>query len=116
MTKKALHSRDDSNIPILTTTHFITLDWSDTPKTSPLSFSSTTIELKTPKYWVELVLQPTEDLLISEDPLFATYTIIFANTGRAFWISNEFKRSIYIKSNWTDWTLYFDYQILNNNN
>jgi len=89
---------------------FSTQDESGTPKTSPLSYSSTEIEIVIPQRAVEMILSPTSDLRISEVTGMARYDIIQGGTKEALCVAKL--DSLFIKRDAADGTLRFRFTFI----
>lgn len=102
--------RDQNQVPVQIGTSFATVDSSDTPKASPLSFSSSIIEIVIPDRAVEFIINPSENMRISEDPTMTSYDVIAADTKEA--IECSIMQKVYIVRDSVDGTLNFRFNLV----
>ena len=76
-------SRDSSAAPIQTGNTIITVDASATPKSSPFTLTGGNDAMTVPTNCIELILNPSANLQVSEDSAMAHYDVIAANTKEA---------------------------------
>jgi hypothetical protein len=98
-------ARDSSGIPIQTATSFVTQDASGTPKLSPLAYSSSVITIAVAVDAAQLILSPSTDLRVSEDPAMARYDIISAGAKEA--LAVMVMPNVYIKRDAADGVVRF---------
>lgn len=102
--------RDDNNEAVQIGSTFVTQDATDTPQDSPLAFSTTVIEIKVPERAVEFIVNPDQDLRISEDSAMSTYDVIASGTKEA--VSCGRMESIYIVRDSADGTANFRFTLI----
>lgn len=95
-------ARGDS---IQTATLFVTRDASGTPKNSPQPYSSTVIALVIPDDAVHLILSPTTDLRISEDPAMVSFDVILAGAKESLPVT--LMSTVYLRRDAVDGVVYF---------
>jgi hypothetical protein len=88
-----------------TATTFVTQDAGTTPKVSPLLYSSSVITIAVPDDAVQLVLSPSTDLRVSEDPSIAHYDVVTAGSKEALPV--VLMQTVYIQRDTVDGTLFF---------
>ena len=100
-----LLGRDNRGTPIQTACRFATQDASATPKTSPLAYSSSVITVTVPDNAVQLVVSPTTDLRVSDDPTMTRYDVIPAGAREALAVA--LMASVYVRRDSADGSLRF---------
>lgn len=98
-------ARDYTGQPLQTATRFQTVDANATPKVSPLAYSSTAITLTVPNNATQMILAPSTDLRVSEDPNMASYYVIPAGACEAYAVA--LMATAYIKRDSADGTVQF---------
>lgn len=96
---------DENNRTIMSGSGISTVDVSGTPKTSPLSYSSTTLTIAIPTNAAEMVLTPSTALRIGENSAMSRYYVIPASTTIAIPVADT--DNIYIVRDSADGTLSF---------
>jgi|TARA_B100001964_G_scaffold153282_1_gene168600 hypothetical protein len=76
--------QDSAGNNVQVTAKFICQDGSDTPKTSPLVFTTSGLTLVVPDDAYELVATPTNDLFVSDTFVMTGYDTIQATTKESF--------------------------------
>lgn len=102
--------RDQNQVAVQIGTSFQTIDSSDTPKESPVAFSSTIIAITVPDRAVEFIVNPTQDMRISEDPTMASYDVIAKDTKEA--IECAVMQTIYIVRDSANGSLNFRFNLI----
>lgn len=93
-------ARDDNRIPISTASAFVTADVTATPKTSPLTVSSTEVVISVPTNAVEMVITDVDnDLRVSEVTGMAQYFVCLAANTAPVHIPVAGMDTIYLKRN-----------------
>lgn len=98
-------ARDGHGGSLQTATKFGTQDASDPPKTSPLPYTSVIITLVMPADAVQLILAPTTDLRVSDDPAMGRYDLVTAGSKEAFPVA--LLTNVYLRRNTIDGAVHF---------
>jgi hypothetical protein len=99
-------ARDSSGVALQTATQFVTQDSAASPLTSPLTYTGTTIiTITIPDPAIQMILSPSTDLRVSEDPAMVHYDIIAAGAKEAFAVALMPKA--YIRRDTADGTVRF---------
>ena len=92
-------ARDSSANPIQTGSTILTVDASNTPKASPFSLTGGNDAFVVPENCIELIVNPSANLQVSEDSALAHYDVVAANTKEAIPCANA--GTIYLKGSGT---------------
>lgn len=103
-------SRDGSRIAVQAGGSFTVADATGTPKTSPLAVSSAVITITVPDNAIEMIINPSAAMRISDTVGMTTYDVIAANTKES--IPCAKMQYIYIVRDSGDLTLNFRFTIL----
>lgn len=102
--------QDRGGNPIQTGNSFQTADATGTPQNSPLAYSSSVITIAVPDSAIEIILNPTTALRVSEVVGMGTYDIIAANTKEVLPCAGM--ASVYIKRDAADGTVNFRFSLV----
>lgn len=95
-------AKDDNGEAVQIGSSFVTTNGT---QNSPLAYTVAITPITVPTGAVEMILAPTTDLKVSEDPTMTTYDVIVAGTKEAIGCSRM--DTIYITRSGGDGTLYF---------
>lgn len=102
--------RDVNRIAVQAGGSILTQDATPSPYSSPLAVSSTILALTVPPNAIELILNPTATLRISEDSTMTHYDLVYGSTKEA--IPCAKMDTIYIKRDAVDLTLNFRFTLI----
>lgn len=102
--------REGSHQPVQIGNSFQTSDATSTPQVSPLAFTNATITIAVPDNAVELILNPSQDLRISELSSMSNYDIVAKSSKESIPVAGM--SSVYITRDSSNGTVNFRFTII----
>ena len=102
--------RDRNRVPVQAASAFVTQDNTGTPQVSPLAYTALVTTIVVPDKAVEMIVNPSTAMRISEVVGMAQYDVIAANTKEAIQCVNM--SNIYVTRDSVSGTLNFRFTII----